>query len=181
MEKTLARQDIAVSARFLGAHTNKIDAKNRLSTPAEFRKALLEPASGETEGVVCCPSMTGPYIECGGPELLTTMVQMISHLDYFEEQRQVLELAIMSQSLRLGFDENGRISLPAAFKEHAGLSGQATFVGIGPRFQIWAPDAYTAKMDIARQAIADSQEILRARALPSLTSSKLTKGEGGNG
>jgi MraZ protein len=175
MEETLEKQELAVSARFLGAHTNKIDSKNRLSTPADFRKALMEEGA-DAPALVCCPSLTGPFLECGGPELPTTLIGIISHLDFFEEERQVLEMAILSQSQRLPFDENGRVSLPAELRAHAQLDGQATFVGIGPRFQIWAPDAYAEKMDVARKAIAASQDILKARSLPSLTSGGTPRG-----
>jgi MraZ protein len=35
--------------------------------------------------------------------------------------------------------------LPKRFIDHAGISGEAVFVGRGQRFQIWAPEAFEAQ------------------------------------
>jgi MraZ protein len=49
---------------------------------------------------------------------------------------------IMGLVRELPFDPEGRISLPRAFAEHAGIGEEATFVGLGNRFQIWSPATY---------------------------------------
>lgn len=160
----------SVPARFLGAFTNKIDAKGRLSTPADYRRTL-EAAAGEGQAeVICFPGFAAPVIECGGPDLIDTLMGMIANYDYFDEQREALEISILSESQRLSFDENGRIILPQAFRDFAGLTSHATFVGLGNRFQIWQPEAHAEKLREARAVMAEHRDVLKARGLPSLSS-----------
>jgi MraZ protein len=40
---------------FMGTYTNKVDAKGRVSVPAEFRAVLAEE---EQDGIICFPSFT---------------------------------------------------------------------------------------------------------------------------
>ncbi len=157
-----------LSARFIGAHTNRIDAKGRVSVPAEFRKLLI--ADG---AMICYPAFTGPVLDCGSEDLLDTLMGMIANLDFFDERREAFELSIMSESRRLTIDGDGRILLPLEMREHAGLTDKACFVGIGERFQIWQPEAHKKKLVEARKTALENREVLRARALPS-TSQKNT-------
>jgi MraZ protein len=48
----------------------------------------------------------------------------------------------MAMAHELPFDGEGRIVLPAKLAETAQISDRATFVGRGPRFQIWSPENY---------------------------------------
>lgn len=40
---------------------------------------------------------------------------------------------------QLPFDGEGRVIVPPSLREFAGITGQATFVGVGKLFQIWDP------------------------------------------
>jgi len=51
---------------------------------------------------------------------------------------------IFYQLQQLSFDGDGRVILPLAFRDLAGISDQAIFVGIGPYIQIWSPDRLAA-------------------------------------
>ncbi len=157
-----------LSARFIGAHSNRIDAKGRVSVPAEFRKQLAADGS-----MICYPAFTGPVLDCGSEDLLDSLMRMIANLDVFDEQRRVLELSITSESQRLMIDGDGRILLPQELRDHVGLTDKACFVGFGERFQIWQPEAHKQVLIAARKAAQENLEILKARSLPS-TSQKNT-------
>lgn len=120
-------------ALFLGHHLNKIDAKGRIATPADFRKAL---DTDTFNGFVCVPSLTGPDLDCGGFDLLARRQSEIEQMDPDDPDREAMEIAIMGRARRLSFDKDGRVILPKAFIEHAGLDGQASFVGRGSYFQL---------------------------------------------
>ncbi len=49
---------------------------------------------------------------------------------------------IMAMAREMPFDGEGRIILPPAICEHAGIDDRAVFVGRGSRFQIWSPEIY---------------------------------------
>ena len=121
-------------ALFLGSHTNRIDAKGRIATPADFRKALDTDAFN---GFVCVPSLTGPYLDCGGFDLLARLQAEIDEMDPDDPERDAKEIAVMGRARKLTFDKDGRIILPKVFVEHANLEGEACFVGRGSYFQLW--------------------------------------------
>jgi len=151
----------APAARFVGAHTNKIDAKGRVSTPADFRKAL---EGAPFHGVVCFPSFKGPMLDAGGLDLLDDLMAMIAELDPYDDDREAFELAVMGESRKLAFDGDGRIVLPQELRDYAGLDGQATFVGLGTSFQIWNPEAYAEKIGAARRRAVEAPPRLKPRA-----------------
>jgi len=133
---------------FLSSTTNSLDAKGRLSVPANFRTHCA--ASG-FEGVVIWPSLDGAYLEGGDLSVLTHYQGMLDHMDMYDAGREALELVIFGESERLSFDSTGRISLPAKFREHAGLDAKVTFVGRGRKFEIWNEAAHEERRDELRE------------------------------
>jgi MraZ protein len=49
---------------------------------------------------------------------------------------------LTESTVPLPFDPEGRVVLPVDLIEHAGIDGEAMFVGRGKGFRIWAPDAF---------------------------------------
>lgn len=144
---------------FLSSTTNNLDAKGRLSVPANFRTQCSE--SG-FEGVVLWPSLDGAYLEGGDLSILGHYQEMLDRMDMYDEGREALELVIFGESEKLGFDSTGRISLPTAFRDHAGLSGRVTFVGRGRKFEVWDSVAHDAR----RAALREKARANRHRMKP---------------
>lgn len=124
----------SAEALFLGSHTNKIDTKGRIATPADFRKALDLAAFS---GFVCVPSLTGPFLDCGGLDLLSRLQSRLDGMDPYDPDRDAMEIALMGRARKLLLDKDGRTILPKPFVAHAKLDGEACFVGRGDYFQIW--------------------------------------------
>lgn len=143
----------SAEALFTGSHTNKIDAKGRLATPADFRRAL---DTEQFNGFVCVPSLEGPYLDCGGLDLLERLQARLATLDPYDLDREAMEIAIMGRMRKLSLDKDGRISLPRPFIKHAGLEGDASFIGRGEFFQIWnsavMEERLSAAVDRAQKA-----------------------------
>lgn len=145
---------------FLSSTTNNLDAKGRISVPASFRTQCS--ASG-FEGVVLWPSLDGAYLEGGDLSVLTHYQEMLDPMDMYDEGREALELVIFGESEKLGFDSTGRISLPAKFRDHAGLSGKVTFVGRGRKFEVWDAAAHEMRrQDLRDTALANRHRMKSA-------------------
>ena len=133
---------------FLSTYSNKVDRKGRVSVPAAYRAAL---SGGTFQGVIAYPSLTGRAIEAFGREMLERMNQerftRSMEGGAFEDvllgggDDSAVE-TVMAMAREMPFDGEGRIILPAALCDHAGIGERAVFVGRGTRFQIWAPEAY---------------------------------------
>jgi MraZ protein len=136
---------------FLSTFVNKVDRKGRVSVPAPFRAAL----QGEAfQGIVAYPSLTDPAIDAFGRAMLEEMSRrrMDQTIEGGDFEAALLGGAggddlidiIMPMTHELPFDGEGRIVLPGALAEAAGITERAAFVGRGARFQIWSPEQFDA-------------------------------------
>ena len=67
----------------------------------------------------------------------------------------------------LTIDAEGRIVLPETLKEHAQISDEVAFVGLGAMFQIWEPGALRrAQRRSARALAPPGHDIAAARRPP---------------
>jgi MraZ protein len=127
-------------ALLVGRHLNKIDKKGRVSVPKPYREAVL--AEGFA-GVYIYPYFKYPALEGAGEAFMQRIsASLEDNLELFSDAQEDLAAITLENTCQLAFDPEGRISLPAELCQHAGLDGQALFVGRGSRFQIWSPDAY---------------------------------------
>jgi len=125
---------------FVSTTTNGIDAKGRVSVPADFRTTV---AGQGFPGIYVWRSFNGPFLEGGGQRLLEDYADAIEELDPYDPARTAFERVIFGGAKALSFDSTGRVSLPKDLIEHAGLSKQAVFIGMGKRFEIWDPGQHT--------------------------------------
>ena len=144
-------------AVFLSTFENKVDGKGRVSVPASFRAALEKEKS---TGLILYPSFKHPCLEGCGDERIEQIADSIDALDAFSEEAENLQ-TILSDSVRLTVDGDGRVMLPKDLIGFAGLDGTAMFVGLGKGFQLWAPDAFKAHRDAARERARKSGATLR--------------------
>ncbi|MGF1463671.1 MAG: division/cell wall cluster transcriptional repressor MraZ [Maricaulaceae bacterium] len=128
---------------FLSRTDASMDAKGRVAVPADFRSML---GQAREEAVFVFPHFSGGYLEGGGYALMQEYQAEIENRPRLDPERRKLAHAILGRTKQLGFDANGRITLPAAFREHAGLKTgeKVVFVGLGSHFEIWNPQAYEA-------------------------------------
>src|SRR5262245_52789225 len=132
--------------RFVSHFILRLDAKGRVSVPASFRNVL---AREKADALYCCPALDRPAIEAGGRALLEEIEQLIARFPPFSEEREQFATALYGTSETLKIDAEGRVSLPDQLKDHAGIMDTVAFVGLGHKFQIWAPDRFSAQLSAA--------------------------------
>ncbi|WP_428392963.1 division/cell wall cluster transcriptional repressor MraZ [Lichenicoccus sp.] len=150
---------------FLGTHQNKLDAKGRVSIPAGFRAALRtrpdsadatvdpklgDPKLGVPVQVVLRPSHKHACIEAWPLEAFAALAQPLDRLEIFSEEHDDLAAALYADAYPTDADKEGRIVLPEILAQHAGISDQVAFMGLGPIFQIWEPKAAESRRAEAR-------------------------------
>jgi MraZ protein len=139
---------------FLGTHHNRLDAKGRVSVPAPFRAALRAQAGGE--GAEFCqmilrPSHTHACIEGWPHATFSALANPLEQLDIFSQAHDDLAAALYTDAHPAEADREGRIVIPAELLAHAGITTQATFLGLGRTFQIWEPEAANRRRAEARE------------------------------
>ncbi len=121
---------------FLSTFENKLDKKGRVSVPASFRSYL---SNLGYNGVICYPSFNNPSIEACSQDRIEKISSTIDSLNPFEEKRDFFATSILSESVYLQFDTEGRISISINLLKHANIKNSMLFVGQGQTFQIWEP------------------------------------------
>ena len=94
---------------FLSTYENKLDKKGRVSVPSSFRSYL---SNLGYNGVICYPSFNNQSIEAWPQDRIEKIsANSIDSLNPFEEKRDFFATSILSESINLQFDSEGRISL----------------------------------------------------------------------
>ena len=124
---------------FLSTYENKLDKKGRVSVPASFRSYL---SNLGYNGVVCYPSFNNQSIEAWPQDRIEKISNTIDALNPFEEKKDYFATSILSESINLQFDTEGRISLTPKLLKHAKIKNSMLFVGQGKTFQIWEPTTF---------------------------------------
>ena len=107
--------------------------------PASFRSYL---SNIGYNGVICYPSFNHQSIEAWPQDRIEKISNTIDTLNPFEEKRDFFATSILSESINLQFDSEGRISLTPKLLNHAKIKNSMLFVGQGKTFQIWEPTAF---------------------------------------
>ena len=124
---------------FLSTYENKLDKKGRVSVPASYRSYL---SNLGYNGVICYPSFNHQSIEAWPQDRIEKISSTIDSLNPFEEKRDFFATSILSESINLQFDSEGRISLTPKLLKHAKIKNSMLFVGQGKTFQIWEPTIF---------------------------------------
>ena len=124
---------------FLSSYENKLDKKGRVSVPASYRSYL---SNLGYNGVICYPSFNNQSIEAWPQDRVEKISDAIDALNPFEEKKDYFATSVLSESVNLQFDSEGRISLIPKLLKHAKIKNSMMFVGQGKTFQIWEPTTF---------------------------------------
>ena len=107
--------------------------------PAQFRSHL---SSLGFNSIICFPSFNQQCLEAWPQDRIEKISNSIDSLNPFEEKRDFFATSILSESISLQFDSEGRISLTPKLLKHAKIKNSMVFVGQGKTFQIWEPTTF---------------------------------------
>ena len=124
---------------FLSNYENKLDKKGRVSVPATFRSHLN---SLGYNGFISYPSFNHSALEGCSQNRIEKLSKTIDTLNPFEDKRDYFATSILSESVSLQFDSEGRVSFPEKLLNHAKIKNNILFVGLGATFQIWQPKLF---------------------------------------
>ena len=117
----------------MGTYNQSMDAKGRMSFPVKFREIIGERVI-VTKGIDHCLMVFSP-----------------DDFDRLNEKFREMPLASGRDIIRFftgsaseaEADKQGRILVPPALREHAGLSKDVVLAGVIDKIEIWDKDRYT--------------------------------------
>lgn len=120
---------------FLGQYRHTIDIKGRLTIPARYRELLEDGGAyllrGFDRNLMVMPA---PVFE--------NITRHVNRMNLTNPGARDLRRFIFSRAEQLEFDRNGRILIPQFLRDEAHINTEATLVGGGEYFEIWAPDLW---------------------------------------
>jgi MraZ protein len=143
-------------ALFIGTHQNKLDAKGRVSVPAQFRSVLKKMShvgeAAEVATMYLRPSHQNPCIE-GWSELdFEALSEPVGEgYNLFSTEHEDFALALFADACAVTTDKEGRIMLPPDLLAHAGITDNLMFIGSRNNFLIWEPEAGARRLAAARE------------------------------
>ena len=107
--------------------------------PASFRSYL---SNMGYNGIICFPSFNNQSIEAWPQDRIEKIANTIDSLNPFDDKKDYFSTSILSESINLQFDSEGRILITEKLLRHAKIKNSMLFVGQGKTFQIWEPTSF---------------------------------------
>ena len=126
--------------------------------PATFRSHL---SSMGYSGFISYPSFNHAALEACSQDRIEKITNSIDSLNPFEEKRDYFATSILSESVNLQFDTEGRVSLTEKLLDHSKIKNNILFVGLGKTFQIWEPKNFEKFKTIARKKAYQNRSKLK--------------------
>jgi transcriptional regulator MraZ len=136
----------------LGEHEHSLDEKNRLTLPAKLRAAF-------DDGVVVTRGLDGclfAYPRAAWEQ----MAGRIQRLDPLSQEARVMQRHFFSGAAQGELDRQGRMLLPQALIEHAGLTREITVAGVHDHLEIWDRAKWRRQMHEVEGSAEDVAERL---------------------
>jgi len=159
-----------VSEDFRGEYYQKVDSKARVSIPAAFRRVLDagDPPSPEfprTRIVMVYGGKSRQYAECYTQRGADEIARRVQKLPLGSKSRKIAERDLITRSLTVEIDDDGRIVLPQKVRDKIAFDGavETAFAGTLDRFQIWRRDTYedvNGSLDDDEEELPDGVDVL---------------------
>ena len=114
----------------LGEYAHTIDDKNRLTLPAKFRDAFAD-------GGVVTRGLDGCLYLFPRGEWDVLVQGRLAELDLLIREGRLMQRHFFSGAAEAEPDKQGRIGVPGALIEHAGLGKDVVVAGVHDHVEIW--------------------------------------------
>ena len=116
--------------------------------PSSFRANLN---SMGYNGFITYPSFNNSALDACAQDRIEKLSESIDSLGPFEDKRDYFATSVLSESINLNFDSEGRVSIPKKLLNHAKIKSTIIFVGLGKVFQMWDPKSFERFKTLARK------------------------------
>jgi MraZ protein len=139
---------------FFGTFQHTIDAKGRTSLPAKIREALA--AAGEPK-IVLTRYPHWKAVQALPHSVWNELRQRLMGASPLDPRAQRTILKFFSTAQEVDLDVHGRVLVPPALREWAGLSKDVIWVGMGRTVHLWDVATYEQSMgeDVPASELVD--------------------------
>src|SRR5579862_6430016 len=139
---------------FLGEFECKLDVKGRMMIPMALKKQLPE---ADSEGLVINRGFEKHLVIYTRKEW-NKIVDDLSKLNSYEKRTREFIRYFTRGATELSLDASGRVLLPKALMEYAGINVDVVLACQFNKIEVWAQDAYDTQMDNEPENFANLAE-----------------------
>jgi MraZ protein len=139
----------------LGTHDHTIDDKSRLTLPAKFRGAF-------ESGIVVTRGLDSCLVAFPRDEWAQSQSRF-AELDSLSGEARSLQRIVFANAVESDLDKQGRIVIPTALKEYAGLDRDVVVAGVNDHLEIWDRAAWRRELSETEGRTRDVAERLAAK------------------
>ena len=139
----------------LGQHEHALDDKNRLTLPARHRDRL-------GDRVVVTLGLDRCLAVYAAPEW-AALAERVGKLDPLSRESRAMQRFFFASAAEVELDKQGRIVIPAALLESAGIGREVTVAGISDHLEIWDRAAWNEQRQTVEGSAEDVAERLANR------------------
>lgn len=146
------------SEAFRGEFYQKVDSKARVSIPAAFRRILdaedpVTEANPRSRIYMVYGGKSRRFVECYSRVGADALAAKIEAMELGSPERDRAERDLISRSVMVEVEPDGRIVLPPKVREKMGFlgddltaGGEAAFAGFTNRFKLYRREVYEAEL-----------------------------------
>lgn len=131
---------------FTGEYRHAIDAKGRVAVPARFRAELAAGAFVSRWIDSCLAIFPRPEWD--------KFASRVAELPFSDAGARVFSRFVFSGAFEFVLDAQGRLVLPPALREFAGLNDEVVVVGSREHIELWEPGKWAAYSESMNDADA---------------------------
>jgi MraZ protein len=140
----------------LGEYEHTLDDKNRITLPAKFRAAFAA-------GVVVTRGMDGCLYAYRQEDWDKLVDSRLAGLDPLSKEGRRMQRFFFSGAAEAELDKQGRVMIPAALIEHAGLGRNVVVAGVRDHLELWDGAAWRKEMKEVEGSAEDVAERLATK------------------
>jgi MraZ protein len=135
---------------FIGEYELRIDHKGRVAIPTRFREAFQD-------GMVVSRGFDRCLIVYTLPEW-EKVAESLASMPLTQINARRITRFMFSGAFDLGLDRQGRVVLPPALRQYAGINDEVVMIGAYRHLQIWARDLWNTEKQFVVDHAADISE-----------------------
>ena len=139
-----------------GEYEHTLDEKNRLTLPARFRP-------GFADGLVLTRGMDNSLSLFSKEEFSSVIEARLSKLDPLSREGRLMHRFYFSGAVEAVPDKQGRVMVPQALLQSAGLEREVIVVGVFDHLEVWDRATWREYMKQVEESVEDAAERLAAQ------------------
>jgi MraZ protein len=132
---------------FSGKYYNSVDSKGRVIIPAPFRNILL---SNYSTRLFVTNAAFDKCLLIYPAEEWQRFVEKVRQLPQMKRSVRWVMRRVVASAHECELDKQGRLLVPSALREDAGLNGEIVVVGQIDKIELWSREEWDKEMDLAK-------------------------------